>query len=260
MSAGRSITWRRALAFGIAFIAVVSIVGNIVGVQTVLRLYEREQEVRLDPIGLRAHAVERASAAAPRSKPLLVLFGDSRVAMWTTPSGLEDWDVMNFGVGYQTTEQALLRFDYDVGPLRPRVVVIEVGVNDLKDLPLFPARRDSIIRSCEQNIAALTQKSRDLGARVVLTTIFDLGDAALWRRPFWTPQPVASAISEVNVFIRSLARDGVVVFETAPILDGAAGRVRPEYQADHLHLVPAAYVALNEKLVSIVRAFPLSPR
>jgi len=258
--AERSRRRRRAVAIAVVAIAALSLVGNVVGTDAALRLYEREQEVRLDPIGLRVHAAERASANAPRTKPLLAMFGDSRVAMWKTPSALTDWDVVNLGVGFQTTEQALLRFDYDVAPLHPTVVVLEVGVNDLKDLSMFPARRDAIVRACEENIAAMVAKARAFGSDVVLATVFDLGDAALWRKPFWTPAPVAAAITEVNAFVRTLAGDGIVVFETAPVLDDAAGKVRASYQVDHLHIVPAGYDALNERLVSIVRAFPRGPR
>jgi lysophospholipase L1-like esterase len=249
---------RRAIAIGA--VALLSLVGNVIGVEAGLRLYAREQEVRLDPLGLRVHAAERASANAPRTKPLLAMFGDSRVAMWKTPSALTNWDVVNLGIGYQTTAQALPRFDYDVAPLHPAVVVFEIGVNDLKDLSMFPERRDEIVRACEENIAAMVAKARGIGARVVLATVFDLGDAAIWRRPFWTPAPVAAAIMEVNAFLRTLANGDVVLFETAPVLDDVAGKVRASYQVDHLHIVPAGYDALNEKLVSIVRAFPPSPR
>jgi lysophospholipase L1-like esterase len=250
----------RALALCVVVIAVVSLAGNVVAVQAALGIYAREQEVRLDPLGLRYHVAERASASASMTKPRLILYGDSRVAMWTPAPSVPGWDIVNLGVGFQTTTQALLRFDYDAAPFHPTVVVFEVGVNDLKDLATFSDRRDAIVRDCEENIAALVTKARALGAEVVLATVFDLGDAAIWRTPFWTPAPIARAIAEVNTFIRSQARDGVVVIEAAPILDDARGKIRASYQADHLHLVPAAYAALNEKVVSIVSAFPPGPR
>jgi len=258
--AGRSFRRLRALAMGLAVVAIASLVGNLGLIRASLRLYEREQDVRLDPIGLRVHAAERASASAARSKPLLAMFGDSRVAMWTTPSTLPDWDIVNLGISFQTSEQALLRFEHDVTPMHPSVVLFEVGVNDLKDLSTFPERRDEIVHACEDDIAALVAKARQGGASVVLATIFDLGDPALWRKPFFSPAIVATAIREVNVFIRTLAGDGVTIFETAPVLDDPPGKVRPSYQVDHLHVLPVAYEALNERLVPIVRAFRPSAR
>jgi lysophospholipase L1-like esterase len=251
---------RRALTAVVLVVTTLSLAGNVLGIEVVRRFYLREQEVRLDPLGLHEHAAERASASARRTKPLLAMFGDSRIAMWAPPSALVAWDVVNLGVGNQTTEQALLRFDVDVAPFHPTAVLFEVGVNDLKDLEQLPDRRDAIVRSCTENIAELVAKARALGAEVVLATVFDLGDAAIWRKPFWSPGPVAAAIDEVNVFIRSLARDGVVVFETATVLDDPSHKIRAEYHADHLHLVPAGYAALNEKLTSIVRAFAPVPR
>jgi lysophospholipase L1-like esterase len=264
MTSIATIARRRVTTLLVSLAAMALVAGNVIGFSMSRHYYQREQDVRLDPLGLRWYAAVRAAASASAgargTRPVLAMFGDSRIQMWTMPSGLEEWEVVNLGIGDQSSPQALLRFDFDVPPLRPTVVLFELGINDLKDIPIFPERRDAIVAECKANLARLTEKSRALGAIVVIATIFDLGDVALYRRPFWSAPPVAIAVDEVNAFIRTLARDGVVVFETGRALDAEPGKVRPSYQLDHLHLAPSGYAALNEELVPLVRTLPIARR
>ena len=83
---------------------------------------------RLDPLGLAAFA-----GTPPVAEPgmrRVVLFGDSRIAAWSlsAPAGIQ---IVNRGVAGHSSAQALLRFAEHVAPLRPDLVVVQVGVNDL---------------------------------------------------------------------------------------------------------------------------------
>ena len=82
---------------------------------------------------------------------------------------------------------------------------------------------------------------------MVLTTIFPVGTIPIYRRPFWNTK-VQAAVSELNDHIRAQKRDGVVVFDTAPILTDEHGVTRGEFSLDFLHLNDAGYAALNAKL------------
>ena len=118
---------------GLALFAA-SIAANVTFACLWVREVESGHAARLDPAGLEVHAADRARPPAD-GRPVLVLFGDSRAAMWPPPAGLPEYAVENRGVGYQTTAQIALRIDADVAPLHPAVVVLEAGVNDLKRLP-----------------------------------------------------------------------------------------------------------------------------
>jgi len=216
------------------------------------RAYFREENaVRLDPGGLDAYA----HAPPPREgKPVLVFFGDSRALMWGRPRELQDYEVVNRGVGNQTTAQILLRFDADLPKLKPAVVVLEAGVNDLKTIAEFPERGAQIVAECESNLRRIVQRCREIGAGVVLVTVFEIGDLPLWRRPFWS-EDVRSAVREVNTFLPSLVETRVILLDAAPVLDDTRGRIRPEYQLDYLHLSPSGYSALTEQLGPQLRAF-----
>jgi lysophospholipase L1-like esterase len=208
---------------------------------------------RLDPAQLGVHEADRAKA--PPATPVLELFGDSRAAMWPAPAALPGYTVVNRGIGYQTTAQIALRIDADVVPLHPAVVVLEAGVNDLKTIADVPAQRTRIVADCEANLRRIVDRCRAAASTVVVVSIFDIGDVPLWREPFWSDD-VAAAVREVNAFLPTLIRDGVVFLDAGAVLDDARGKVKPSYQFDYLHLNPAGYDALDEKLVPLVRALP----
>jgi lysophospholipase L1-like esterase len=176
-----------------------------------------------------------------------IFFGDSRAAEWPAPQQLKNVTVINRGIGGQTSAQAIGRFQEHVAGLRPDIILLQLGVNDLKTIPLFPEQREAIVQNCQTNIGRLVQLSLKNGARVIVTTIFPLGAVPMKRRPFWSDD-VATAIKEVNVYIASLASDRVVVFDTARVLANPQGTVASQYRRDLLHLSPAGYAALNQAM------------
>jgi lysophospholipase L1-like esterase len=251
-SGSRSRRARALLALWVVATAA-SVAANVVLARGWIASTRRAHVARLDPAELGTYAAERAKA--PPAGPLLLFFGDSRSLMWPAPDGLAPYVVVNRGIGYQTTAQIALRIDPDVVPLHPAVVVLEAGVNDLKTIADVPERRAAIVAECEANLRRIVERLRATGATVVLVGIFDIGDVPAWRTPFWSDD-VAAAVREVNGFLPSLAHDGVVFLEAAPVLDDDRGKVKPAYQLDHLHLVPGGYLALDEKLVPLVRSLP----
>lgn len=204
---------------------------------------------QLDPLGLDVYA--SAEEPSPVSDQIrVVFFGDSRASMWPAPD-LADYQFINRGIGNQTSAQTLGRFDRDVAPLQPQIVIVQVGINDLKTIPLFPEQQAAIVADCEANIRQIVEGARTLEATVILTTLFPLGEIPLERRPFWSPA-VGGAVNEVNDFIRSLAGDGSIVLDAVPILADESGTARREYSRDLLHYNAAGYEALNVALKEVL--------
>jgi lysophospholipase L1-like esterase len=230
-----------------------SLLLNAFLVRAAFQYFKAAIAIRLDPAGLKVYAADRGKAAATGAP--VVLFGDSRALMWSEPKAPPGHAIVNHGIGFQTTAELLLRLDADVLQLHPRIVVIEGGVNDLKSIAEFPERRAQIVTDCENNLARIVERTRQSGATVVLVTVFGIGDVSLWRRPFWTSE-VAAAVREVNAFLPTLARDGVVLFDANAVLVDDHGDIRRPYQLDYLHLSPAGYEALNQKLSPLLSALP----
>ncbi|MBI3941591.1 MAG: hypothetical protein HY326_01140 [Chloroflexi bacterium] len=128
---------------------------------------------------------------------------------------------------------------------------LQVGVNDLKTIALFPERRDAIVGDCEANIQQIVELSLNSGAQVILTTIFMPGQLTLDRRPFWSSD-VIEAIAKVNLFISSLHSERVTVLDTANILSNGTEETNPAYTQDFLHLNATGYALLNRELRQVL--------
>src|SRR5690349_13108902 len=99
----------------------------------------------------------QANAALPAPKPdetRVVLYGDSITEIWA-----RYFDVMFPGKAYigrgisgQTTPQMLIRFRQDVVALKPRVVVILAGTNDIAG-----NTGDSTLEMIEDNLASMSE-------------------------------------------------------------------------------------------------------
>ncbi len=209
---------------------------------------------RLDPLGLEAYSVQPQPGAVLPDLPIVVFFGDSRAQAWPAPPGLSGLQFFNRGIDAQTTAQVLGRFEAQVAPLHPTAVVVQVGINDLKTIPLFPDQRGAIVQRCEENLRSIVERSRQSGAAVVLTTIFPTGQVPIERRLVWSDD-VAASVNEVNAYIDSLAGEGVLVFDSWAILADGRGMAQPDYSKDLLHYNEAGYAALNVELFKTLARF-----
>ncbi|MCD4739300.1 MAG: SGNH/GDSL hydrolase family protein [Anaerolineae bacterium] len=236
----------------LAVVLLVSIVLNYLLYERGRQYYLALSAARLDPLGLNYYSTAADQMELTNSElTTVVFFGDSRAANWPSPD-LEGFEFINRGIGAQTSEQAAGRFRHHVKPLQSQLIVVQVGINDLKTIPLFPERKESIIRNCEENIQQIVRWSIDMGAKVVLTTIFPIGEAPMEREPFWS-NDVALAVDEVNEYIHSLEGEAVVIFDAYAILVGEGGAIEPEYSQDILHLNATGYERLNSELVKTLK-------
>jgi len=213
--------------------------------------YLQLNSTRLDPLGLTVYKDTDQQIEINPQQTRVVFFGDPRAYSWTFPSGLDRFQFINRSIGAQTSAQAIERFDEHIVPLKPQIIIVQICINDLKTIPLFPNLKRDIIATCKTNLERIVSESLDLGATVILTTIFPLGEIPIERRIVWSDD-VAVAIDDVNAYIYSLEGGNVIVFDTVPVLANEQGIVREEYSRDFLHLNKAGYVALNEKLVDIL--------
>ena len=115
--------------------------------------------------------VSAATADAPvMDGKTLVTFGDSLTALSTWPSSVADalnMNLVNSGIGGNTTAHALARFDRDVAAHDPDFVIMCFGTNDFNRENGSP-RVD--INTYTANLQTLISKVKALGAIPVLMT------------------------------------------------------------------------------------------
>jgi lysophospholipase L1-like esterase len=188
------------------------------------------------------------------NKPLVVFFGDSRTVAWPAIADIP-FEFINRGINGQTTNQVLGRLSAHVASLSPQIVVVQVGVNDLRDFGAFPNQSRNIVNNSKQNIQKIVDRlTQELKATVILTTIFPTSVLSQSMRAYWSEE-ADRAIIEINQFIKSLKSDRIIILDAAALLADESGKVRPIYSRDLLHLNEQGYAMLNEELLKILRNY-----
>ncbi len=246
-------TNRRKLSLTLVIVLFVASMGANVGLYLLARNYYYDlQEVHFDPIGLEKSWIDQPDSAQTN----VVFFGDSRAAQWTSPE-IDGLEFLNRGIGGHTSNQIMLRYDEHIEPLEPDVLVVQMCINELKMVAIFPDERDEILDSCRQNTLDLIDRAEQAGSTVILTTVFPVGKASIARRPVWNDD-VAVAVDEINVFLRQQSAENVILLDTFELLAGESGLIDPQYARDLLHLNPAGYELLNTHLADVLESAQLN--
>lgn len=136
------------------------------------------------------------------------------------------------GISGQTTPQMLVRFRQDVIALKPAVVVILAGTNDIAG-----NTGPSTLEMVEDNLASMAELARANGIRVVLASVLPAFDYP-WRRGL-DPAP---KIVAVNAWLKAYAdsHDAVYLDYHSALVDDRGG-MRAEYSPDGVHPNEAGY-------------------
>ena len=188
----------------------------------------------------------REANAAHAGRPIEVVFiGDSITEIWgmAQPDLFTDGRV-NRGISGQTTPQILLRFMADVVALKPRVVHILCGVNDIAG-NTGPTTPDDF----RNNILAMIALAEANDIAVILGTLTPVS-------PAWNPAVAAPAarIVELNGWLRELARTrGLILADyTAPLSD-AEGHLAEGLHQDGLHPGTRGYALMRPVTEDAIR-------
>lgn len=173
----------------------------------------------------------------PANPPQVVFIGDSITENWVQlDPGLFGQTRLGRGISGQTSPQLLVRFWQDVVSLRPKVVHIMVGTNDIAGNtgPTTPQAYLNAVRS----MMAIAEAK---GIVVILGSIPPSSKFG-WRPEI---QP-AELIAYLNAKLRGMAIDHDAVFaDYVPVLAGPDGGLRPEFGPDGVHPNAAGYAAMR---------------
>lgn len=168
---------------------------------------------------------ENSALASARLR--VVMIGDSITENWKQRDpGLFADGIVDRGIGGQTSPQMVLRFYQDVIALRPRVVHIMAGTNDIAG-NTGPTRDDQF----QNNMKAMVDLAQAHGIKVILASIPPA--KAFYSRPGARP---ANRIRAWNVWLRSYARErGLTYVDYYPVLADSEGGLKSELGADGVH-------------------------
>lgn len=202
--------------------------------KTTSLLYGRELEVRLEPFG---------DTVSLPSEAEILFVGDSRVEEWSTDElGM---NVGKLGGPGQTSAQVIHRFQL-LRDSKPKVVFIQVGINDLKAIPFVRLGRQKIVDDLITNLGIIRDQCEQMGAIAIVSTILPRGPLGLEDRLRWSDE-IDEAVLETNEKIRKTFPNH---FDAAAIIstEDDQRRISQGLMRDSLHLNKGGYALLNAKL------------
>jgi acyl-CoA thioesterase I len=171
----------------------------------------------------------------------VVFMGDSITEGWgmkataTSPARGEFFPgkpYINRGISGQTTPQMLVRFRQDVILLKPKVMVLLAGTNDIAE-----NTGKETLEEIANNIASMSDLARANGIRVVLCSVLPASDFH-WHKGL-EPAP---KIKELNTWMKEYAAKNSLVYVDyyAPMANSEGG-LKAELSPDGVHPNKAGY-------------------
>lgn len=202
----------------------------------VYRKMEADQKTKDWPNVCRYRAANADLLKLPDAERQVVFMGDSITQNWgLSEAAYFTHGIVNRGISGQTTPQMLVRFRSDVIALRPRVVHILAGVNDIAG-----NTGPVTLADIEGNLTSMVDIAQANNVRVVLATVLPASKFN------WAPDlRPATEINKLNAWIRAYAAEKhLVVADYYPALAMADGSMRPEFSLDGVHPNKAGYRAM----------------
>ena len=191
---------------------------------------DHDKQLLVDFGGLERFKEANAMLAAPKpGEDRVVFMGDSITQGWKLDESFPGKPYINRGISGQTTPQMLVRFRQDVIDLKPKVVVILAGINDIAG-----NTGPMTLEQTEGNIASMAELARANGIRVVLCSVLPAFDFP-WA-PGLTPAPKVVA---VNAWMKQYAAEkGHVYVDYYSAMKDERGGLPPTLSKDGVHPLP----------------------
>ncbi|MCX6590248.1 MAG: SGNH/GDSL hydrolase family protein [Acidobacteria bacterium] len=168
---------------------------------------------------------------APASgKPRVVFMGDSITDGWPLKEYFSGKDFVNRGISGQVTGQMLGRMQADVINLKPAVMVVLAGTNDIA--------RGTPIEIIQNNLRMMCDLADHAHIKVVLGSVLPIHDYNQNIDPRFarSPQRPPATINALNAWMKSLAESkGYVYLDYFNSVRDGAGYLRKDVAEDGLH-------------------------
>jgi lysophospholipase L1-like esterase len=195
----------------------------------------QNEQLLNDWANLNRYKEENAKIGLPiENENRIVFMGNSITEGWAQicPEFFSNNSYINRGISGQTTPQMLIRFRQDVVNLKPKVVVILAGTNDIAG-----NTGPSTLEMIEDNIASMTEIAKSNKIKVLLCSILPAFDYP-WK-PGLNP---AEKIVKLNTWIKNYCVENNLTYVDyfTSMADERNG-LKKEYSEDGVHPNKAGY-------------------
>lgn len=194
-----------------------------------------EERVHHDWAWIKRYEADNEQLGLPKAGEKRVIFiGNSITEGWinTDPQYFKQHGYIDRGIGGQTTPQILVRFREDVINLKPAVVIILAGINDIAE-NTGPSKLNNVFG----NIVSMAELSNANHIKVILCSV--LPAAAFPWHPGLDPRPKVSALN--SMLKQYAATNGLTYVNYYSSMVAADQGMKKELAIDGVHPNLAGY-------------------
>ena len=200
----------------------------------------------VDFANLTKYKDDNASILSSKKKVDVVFMGNSITEGWvkTHPEFFSENNYTGRGISGQTTSQMLLRFQSDVIALKPKLVVINAGTNDI-------AQNTGIYDPdfTFNNIKAMADIAQNNGIKVIIASVLPAA-AFPWRKEI---TEVSQKVDALNNRLKQYAGSNKFIFvDYNTAMRDAKGGMREGLSKDGIHPVPAGYAIMEPMIKNAI--------
>ena len=231
----------------VLFLAGASIMGQTPDCAELKTRLERA-ETRLSDWPALARYREDNLKVAPTAKneQRVVFMGDSITDSWDNPTNggfFPGKPYINRGISGQTTPQMLIRFRRDVIELKPKVVVILAGTNDVAG-----NTGPTTLEAIQDNLTSMAELAAAHGIRVVFASLLPVSDYEIrdGKQIIQTVRRPPEKILALNTWMKEYAKaHNYVYLDYFSAMVDTKGFLKDELSNDGLHPNPHGYAVMN---------------
>ena len=199
-----------------------------------------EDSKSLDWANLARYEDDNLKVGLPKKDERRVVFmGDSITEEWSNlyPEYFTEKGYINRGIGGQTTPQMLIRFKPDVVDLKPEIVVVLAGTNDIAG-----NTGPSNAKMITDNIFSMAEIAKAYQMKVVLSSILPVYEYD-WAREIKDPP---STIQAVNDALKQYASDhGLIYLDYFSSMVDERQGLNSDYTSDGVHPNESGYILMS---------------
>ncbi len=210
-----------------------------------ITMYSQQYDPNTDWAFLTKYAQENHQLISTKAPINVVFMGNSITEGWSflDPEFFKQNHFVNRGIGGQTSAQMVIRFYQDVISLKPKVVVILAGINDIA-ANQGPTTNEMI----QHNINAMVDIAQANGLKIILCSILPANRFG-WRQSINPTQRVL----EMNQWITQFCAEKKIYFcNYVPELSDAEHGLKKELGEDGVHPNLKGYEIMKSILLPII--------